>query len=141
MGYWESDFVGGIGDTAYNTQVTSNSLIFRIRQYYVTMRKNKFEFQAGQSWSMMTPNRIGISPLPADLFYGQQVDVNYLNGLTWAASRAYVLCLAPSEREGNLGSFDRELCSILRWIGWRKRGLFFRRLLILVDRRMNSTRT
>src|SRR5271170_8434427 len=80
LGYFEGDFVGGVGDTAYNTQVSSNSLLFRIRQYYITTRKGKLEFQAGQSWSMMTPNRAGISPLPADLFYSQVVDVNYMNG-------------------------------------------------------------
>src|SRR5580692_1974762 len=83
MGYFEADFVGGVADMAYNTQVSSNSLLLRIRQYYVTTRKGKFEFQAGQSWSMLTPNRVGISPLPADLFYSQVVDVNYMAGLTW----------------------------------------------------------
>jgi TolA-binding protein len=98
MGYWESDFVGGVGDTQYNTQVSSNSLIFRIRQYYVTMRKNKFEFQAGQSWSMMTPNRVGISPLPQDLFYSQVVDVNYMNGLTWGRIPGVRFLFHPSEK-------------------------------------------
>jgi hypothetical protein len=83
LGYWESDFVGGIGNAAFNTQVSSNSLILRIRLYWVDLRKQKFEFLAGQSWSMMTPNRKQISPLPADLFYSQVVDVNYMNGLTW----------------------------------------------------------
>ena len=98
LGYFEGDFVGGIGNTAYNTQVSSNSLIFRIRQYYLTTRKGKFEFQAGQSWSMMTPNRVGISPLPQDLFYGQAVDVNYLNGLTWGRIPGVRFVLHPSEK-------------------------------------------
>jgi hypothetical protein len=98
LGYFEGDFVGGIGNTAYNTQVSSNSLIFRIRQYYVTTRHGKFEFQAGQSWSMMTPNRVGISPLPGDLFYGQAVDVNYLNGLTWGRIPGVRFVLHPSEK-------------------------------------------
>jgi len=31
----------------------------------------------------MTPNRRGVSPLPADLFYSQDIDVNYQLGLTW----------------------------------------------------------
>jgi hypothetical protein len=83
LAYYESDFVGGIGNAAFNTQVSSNSLIFRIRVYWVDLRKKKFEFLAGQSWSMITPNRKQISPLPADLFYSQVVDVNYMNGLTW----------------------------------------------------------
>ena len=30
-----------------------------------------FEFLAGQSWSLMTPNRNGLSPAPGDLFYSQ----------------------------------------------------------------------
>ncbi len=75
LGYYEGDFVGGIGDTAYNTQVSSNSLLYRIRLYWVDLRKNKFEFLAGQSWSMLTPNRKQISAIPADLFYSQVVDV------------------------------------------------------------------
>jgi len=98
LGYFESDFVGGVGDTAYNTQVSSNSLLLRIRQYYVTLRKNKFEFQAGQSWSMMTPNRVGISPLPQDLFYSQVVDVNYMNGLTWGRIPGVRFLFHPSEK-------------------------------------------
>jgi hypothetical protein len=98
LGYFEADFVGGVGDTAYNTQVSSNSLILRIRQYYVTTRHNKFEFQAGQSWSMMTPNRVGISPLPQDLFYSQVVDVNYMNGLTWGRIPGVRFLLHPSEK-------------------------------------------
>jgi uncharacterized coiled-coil protein SlyX len=83
LGYYEGDFVGGVGDTAYNTQVSSNSLLYRIRLYWIDVRKSKFEFLAGQSWSMLTPNRKQISPLPGDLFYSQVVDVNYMNGLVW----------------------------------------------------------
>jgi hypothetical protein len=32
---------------------------------------------------MLLPNRKGMSPIPADLFYTQVVDVNYTNGLFW----------------------------------------------------------
>jgi hypothetical protein len=32
---------------------------------------------------MMTPNRVGISALPGDLFYTQVIDINYMAGLTW----------------------------------------------------------
>lgn len=87
MGYWESDFVGDFAGN--NTQVTSNSVLMRLRLYWVQMRNKHFEFLAGQSWSMMTPNRNGISPLPGDLFYGQEFDVNYLNGLTWGRIPGY----------------------------------------------------
>ena len=81
LGYWESDFVGDFAGN--NTQVTSNSVLMRLRLYWVQLRNKHFEVLGGQSWSMMTPNRNGISPLPGDLFYGQEFDVNYLNGLTW----------------------------------------------------------
>ncbi len=81
LGYYEGDFVGGV--TGNNTQVSSNSLLYRIRLYWLNVRTGKFEMLAGQSWSMLTPNRKQISPLPGDLFYSQVVDVNYMNGLTW----------------------------------------------------------
>ena len=82
LGYFEGDFVG-LGNAANNTQVSSNSMLFRIRQYYVDVRKGFWEVLAGQAWSMIVPNRKGMSPLPADLFYSQVVDVNYTNGLYW----------------------------------------------------------
>ena len=83
LGYFEGDFVGGVGNAALNTQVSSNSMLFRIRQYYVDVRKGFWEVLAGQAWSMILPNRNMMSPLPADLFYTQVVDVNYTNGLYW----------------------------------------------------------
>ena len=81
LGYFESDFVGGVASN--NTQVSSNSMLLRVRQYYVDVRHGFWEVLAGQAWSMLLPNRRGMSPLPADLFYSQVVDVNYMNGLFW----------------------------------------------------------
>ena len=77
LGYMEGDFVGGVGGSgsniAFNTQVTSNSIVYRMRLYWISVRERHFEFLAGQSWSMMTPNRKQISALPGDLFYGQEL--------------------------------------------------------------------
>jgi len=98
LAYYESDFVGGIGNAAFNTQVSSNSLIYRIRLYWVDLRKDKYEFLAGQSWSMITPHRKQISPLPADHFYGQVVDVNYINGLTWGRIPGLRFIYHPNEK-------------------------------------------
>jgi hypothetical protein len=53
---------------------------------------------AGQSWSMMTPNRKQISALPADLFYSQAVDVNYMNGLTWGRIPGIRFLYHPNEK-------------------------------------------
>lgn len=53
---------------------------------------------AGQSWSMITPNRKQISALPGDLFYSQVVDVNYINGLTWGRIPGIRFLYHPSEK-------------------------------------------
>jgi hypothetical protein len=93
-GYWESDFLGG--SASNNLSVSSNSWVFRMRLYWVDVRKDKFEFLAGQSWSMMTPGRNGISPNPGDLFYTQDVDVNYNVGLTWGRIPGFRFVYHPS---------------------------------------------
>ena len=80
LGYWESDF---LGNQSTNAAVTSNSITFRLRLYFVDLRKGKWEVLGGQSWSMMTPGRKGISPLPSDIFYSQDMDTNYQVGLSW----------------------------------------------------------
>jgi len=82
IGYNEMDFLGTSG--ANNIGVSNGAFVPRLRLFWIDVRKNKWEALAGQSWSMMTPNRNGISPLPADIFYSQVIDVNYMAGLPWA---------------------------------------------------------
>jgi|HubBroStandDraft_4_1064222.scaffolds.fasta_scaffold61230_2 hypothetical protein len=83
-GYWESDFLGQLGNPPNGgLAVSSNPYVFRLRLYWVDVQKNGWEFLAGQSWSLATPNRRGVSPLPGDIFYTQDMDVNYQLGLTW----------------------------------------------------------
>jgi uncharacterized coiled-coil protein SlyX len=79
-GYLETDF---LGNAAGSLAVTSNANTMRMRLYWVDLTKGNIEFLAGQSWSMMTPNRKGISPMPSDIFYSQDMDTNYQNGLIW----------------------------------------------------------
>jgi hypothetical protein len=81
IGYTEIDFLGTSG--ALNLNTTNGAVVPRLRLYWVDARKGGWEFLAGQSWSMLTPNRFGISPLPQDIFYSQVMDVNYMAGLTW----------------------------------------------------------
>src|SRR3984893_9667747 len=84
MGYWESDFLGQLSSPPNGgLAVSSNPYVFRLRLFWVDVQKGKNEFLAGQSWSLMTPNRRGISPLPSDIFFSQDIDVNYQLGLTW----------------------------------------------------------
>ena len=85
-GYVEADF---LGNTAQNLNVTSNSDGLRMRLYWAQVQTGKFEFLAGQSWSFMTPNRNGLSPMPADLFYSQDMDTNYQLGLPWGRTPGF----------------------------------------------------
>ena len=55
----------------------------RLSLFWVDVRQGLVEFLAGQSWSMLTPNRNGISPLPATSSTPKSTDVNYVVGLTW----------------------------------------------------------
>ncbi len=96
IGYNEFDFLGTSGSTALT--VTNGAFVPRLRLYWVDVRKGKIEFLAGQSWSMLTPNRRGISPLPGDLFYSQVMDVNYMAGLTWTRQPGMRVLLHPSEK-------------------------------------------
>lgn len=99
LGYWESDFLGQTGNPPNGgLAVTSNSFPMRLRLYWVDVRKDKFEFLAGQTWSLLTPNRRGLSPLPGDVFYSQDFDTNYQLGLVWGRIPSYRLVYHPSEK-------------------------------------------
>jgi hypothetical protein len=80
LAYWESDF---LGTQSTNAGVSTHSDSFRMRLYWVDLRNGKWELLGGQSWSMLTPGRKGISPLPGDLFYSQDIDTNYQVGIPW----------------------------------------------------------
>lgn len=86
LGYFESDF---LGPSPGNAAVSSNSDALRLRLYWADLRKGKYEVLGGQSWSLLTPNRVGLSSLPGDLFYTQDIDVNYQVGLTWSRSPGF----------------------------------------------------
>ena len=92
-GYLEADF---LGYQPANANDTSNSNTLRMRLYWVDYKYNKIEIFGGQSWSFMTPNRNGLSALPGDLFYGQEMDTNYLLGLTWARQPSFRVIVHPT---------------------------------------------
>jgi hypothetical protein len=81
IGYNEFDFLGTSGGN--NLSVTNGAFVPRLRLFWLDVRKGDWEILGGQSWSMLTPNRKGLSALPGDLFYSQATDVNYIAGLTW----------------------------------------------------------
>lgn len=82
MGYMEADFLGNISGVG-NVAVSSDSYVLRARLYFVDLKMGSFEFAAGQLWSLITPGRSDISVLPGDLFFTQNIDVNYQAGLFW----------------------------------------------------------
>jgi hypothetical protein len=92
-GYLEADF---LGYQPANANDTSNSNTLRMRLYWVDYKRGMWEVFGGQSWSFITPNRNGLSALPGDLFYGQEMDTNYLLGLTWARQPAFRVIAHPT---------------------------------------------
>jgi len=88
-GYMEFDFNG---NDATNVFVTSNPHTDRIRLYWLDLKRGKWEFLGGQTWGLETPNRAGLSPMPADIFttYGEDaqthVGVNYTRAAEFRAT-------------------------------------------------------
>lgn len=94
LGYFEADF---LGNQPPNIFVTSNADTFRMRNVFLDVQKHGFEFLGGQDWSMMTPNRKGLSPLPSDIFFTQDMDTNYQAGLVWARQTQFRFIAHPNE--------------------------------------------
>jgi hypothetical protein len=79
-GYIEGDFNG---NDATNVFVTSNPHTMRLRLYWLDLKRGKWEFLGGQSWGMMTPNRVGLSPMPQDLLITYNEDANIQVGTNY----------------------------------------------------------
>jgi hypothetical protein len=92
-GYLEADF---LGYQPANANDTSNSNTLRMRLYWVDYKQGMWEVLGGQSWSFLVPNRNGLSALPGDLFYSQDVDTNYQVGLTWTRNASLRFIAHPS---------------------------------------------
>ena len=95
IGYMESDY---LGTNPTNVGVSSNSNTLRSRLYWVDVQKDKWELLAGQTWSLITPGRMGISPLPGNIFFTQDIDVNYQAGLVWGRIPELRLVLRPTNK-------------------------------------------
>jgi hypothetical protein len=92
-GYLEADFLGYLAPSG---NITSNSDSLRLRLYWVDYRKGMWEVLGGQSWSLLTPNRNGLSALPGDLFIGQEMDTNYFLGLTYTRAAGVRVIAHPT---------------------------------------------
>ena len=80
-GYVESDFLGA-APTANSLE--SNSYTPRLRQFYATYdgKASGLHVLAGQSWSLLTLNRIGVTPRQEDI--PLTIDAQYVPGFNWA---------------------------------------------------------
>jgi len=92
-GVLEVDF---LGNAPNGLNVTTNSNTLRMRVFWGEYRQGAFEFLAGQAWSLMTPNRKGLSPETADVFFSQTIDPNYQAGLTWGRTMQFRMTTHPS---------------------------------------------
>jgi hypothetical protein len=95
IGYMESDY---LGNNPGNVAVSSNSNTVRSRLYWVDVQKDQWEVLGGQTWSLMTPGRSGISPLPGNLFFSQNIDVNYQLGLVWGRIPEFRFVYHPTSK-------------------------------------------
>src|SRR5262245_60034752 len=76
-GYYETDFLG-VGTTSNYNQ--SNSWAARLRHAYFTYDNSGygFHFLAGQTWSLLTQNQVGITPRKENI--PLTIDANYVVG-------------------------------------------------------------
>ena len=79
-GYFESDFLG-VGTTSNSNE--SNSYVPRLRQAYLTYDNTSWgtHVLAGQAWSLLTLNRIGITPRQENI--PLTIDAQYVPGFNW----------------------------------------------------------
>jgi hypothetical protein len=79
-GYYESDFLGAGTASNYNQ---SNSWPLRLRHAYFTYDNSGwgFHFLAGQSWSLLTQNQVGITPRKENI--PLTIDANYVVGFNF----------------------------------------------------------
>jgi len=81
VGYIETDFNGYQPGNAY---VSTNSDSFRLRFFYGDVTLGKWQVLAGQSWSLLTPNRRGITAYSSDVYNTMDIDTSYNAGIMYA---------------------------------------------------------
>jgi hypothetical protein len=81
FGYGEADFNGYLPSNAY---VSTNSDTMRLRVYFTDLTRGHWELLGGQSWSLLTPNRVGVSPFLSEIYNTLHLDTNYQVGLVYA---------------------------------------------------------
>ncbi len=92
--YLETDFSG---NDAPNVYQTVNSTTQRLRLYFADVKRGKWEFLGGQTWSWLTPNRNGIGPMPVDLAITYNEDQNLMVGVPYTRAAEFRVAYHPNE--------------------------------------------
>jgi hypothetical protein len=93
-GYVEADFYGNQPTSLF---VTSNANTFRMRHFWVNAAKGKWEVLGGQTWTLLTPNRVGVSQVSSNVFVGLGEDSNYMTGLIWGRPGQFRVVYHPDK--------------------------------------------
>jgi len=80
VGYIESDFNGF---EPANSNISTKSDTFRLRLAFLQLTHNKWDLVTGQTWTLLTPTREGLSPFPENIFTALRLDTSYLAGLVY----------------------------------------------------------
>jgi hypothetical protein len=92
--YLETDFSG---NDAPNVYQTVNSTTQRLRLYFADVKRGKWEFLGGQTWSWLTPNRNGLGPMPVDLAITYNEDQNLMVGVPYTRAAEFRAAYHPNE--------------------------------------------
>lgn len=93
-GYVETDFNGNDAATVFQT---TNPHTLRLRLYWLDIKRGKWEFLGGQSWSWLTPNKNGLSPVPSDLAITVNEDSNINVGVHHSRAAQFRVAYHPNE--------------------------------------------
>ena len=100
--YGENDLTGLIegdfnGNDANNVFVVTNPHTFRLRLYYLQLKRHTWEFTAGQAWSLLTPNKVGASATPGDLDTTMSTDGNIHVGVMYLRTSQFRVGVKPTD--------------------------------------------
>ncbi len=93
-GYIEGDFNG---NDAANVFATTNPHTLRLRLFFADFRRGSWEITAGQAWSLITPNRVGTSPMPSDLATTYSTDANIHVGVPYSRDGQFRVTYHPND--------------------------------------------
>ncbi len=93
-GYVEGDFSGNDAPGVYQSV---NQHTNRLRLYFADLKRGKWEFLGGQTWSWLTPNRTGIGPTPSDLALTYNEDQNLGVGVPYTRAAEFRVAYHPNE--------------------------------------------